>query len=204
MKVFKRVSGVLPVNSYFILNEDSGEGFVIDPGTDADGTIKFATEKGIKLVAVLLTHTHFDHASCCYQLQQNSIKIFVSNDEEIGLRDDKYNLSSKFYIDFKPLFADKTFNDKDKFTVAGISVEVILTPGHSIGSACFIIGDNLFTGDTLMCGTIGRDDLYLGDGFALMQSLKKITNLTKNYNVYSGHGEDTTLNYEKNYNPYLA
>ena len=204
MKVFKRVSGALPVNSYFILNEVSGEGFVIDPGIDAEGTLKFAKEKGITLTCALLTHTHFDHATCAYDLQQAGVKIYVSREEEVGLRDDRYNLSKHFYIDFEPLFADKTFGDGDEFVIADIVVKAIATPGHSIGSTCFIIGDNLFTGDTLMCCTIGRDDLYLGDGFALMQSLKKITSLTKNYNVYAGHGEDSTLDYEKVNNPYLA
>ena len=204
MKVFKRVSGALPVNSYFILNEVNGQGFVIDPGTDANATLAFAKEKGITLLGALLTHTHFDHASCAYNLQQAGVKIYVSSEEEVGLRDGRYNLAHKFYIDFKELFADKTFTDGEEFTIADIPVKVMSTPGHSIGSVCFIIGDNLFTGDTLMCCTIGRDDLYLGDGFSLMQSLKKITSLTKNYNVYAGHGEDSTLDYEKVNNPYLA
>ena len=204
MKVIKRVSGALPVNSYFILNESSGEGFVIDPGTDADGTLEFALNHGIKLVGALLTHTHFDHASCCKDLQDKGVKIYVSSDEEVGLRDGRYNLASKFYIDFKQLYADKTFVCGEEFIVADIVIKAMLTPGHSVGSSCFIIGDNLFTGDTLMCGTIGRDDLYLGDGYTLMQSLEKIKKLTKNYDVFAGHGEDTTLDYERVNNPYLA
>lgn len=204
MKILKRVSGNLPVNSYFIVNEETNEGFVIDGGVSAEGVLAFAKENNIHLTAMLLTHTHFDHATCSFALQQAGVKIIVSEEEKDGLYDKSINLTDRVNIDFPPLEADKTFVDGEEFVVAGITVKAMLTPGHTKGSACFIIGNNLFAGDTILEHVIGRTDLTTGSRLQLMASLKKIRAIEDNYNIYSGHGEDSTLDFEKTYNPFLA
>ena len=204
MKILKRVSGSLPVNSYFIVNEETNEGFVIDGGVSAEGVLAFAKENNVKLTAMLLTHTHFDHATCSFDLQQAGVKIIVSEEEKDGLSDKSINLTDVVNVDFPPLEADKTFVDGEEFIVAGIKVKAILTPGHTKGSSCFIIEDCLFVGDTILEGVIGRTDLKTGSRLALMASLKKIRELDFDYKLYSGHGDDSTLNFEKTYNPFLA
>lgn len=204
MKILKRVSGSLPVNSYFIVNEETNEGFVIDGGVSAEGVLAFAKENNVKLTAMLLTHTHFDHATCSFDLQQAGVKIIVSEEEKDGLSDKSINLTDVVKVDFPPLEADKTFVDGEEFIVAGIKVKAILTPGHTKGSSCFIIEDCLFVGDTILEGVIGRTDLKTGSRLALMASLKKIRELDFDYKLYSGHGDDSTLNFEKTYNPFLA
>ena len=204
MKILKRVSGSLPVNSYFIVNEETNEGFVIDGGVSAEGVLAFAKENNVKLTAMLLTHTHFDHATCSFDLQQAGVKIIVSEEEKDGLSDKSINLTDVVKVDFPPLEADKTFIDGEEFIVAGIKVKAILTPGHTKGSSCFIIEDCLFVGDTILEGVIGRTDLKTGSRLALMASLKKIRELDFDYKLYSGHGDDSTLNFEKTYNPFLA
>lgn len=204
MKILKRVSGSLPVNSYFVVNENTNEGFVIDGGVSAEGVLAFAKENNIKLTAMLLTHTHFDHATCSYDLQRAGVDIIVSEEEKDGLIDGSINLSDAVKVDFPPVVADKTFVDGEEFTVAGIKIKAILTPGHTKGSACFMIEDCLFVGDTILEGVIGRTDLKTGSRLALMASLKKIRAIDGNYKLYSGHGDDSTLDFEKTYNPFLA
>ena len=204
MKILKRVSGNLPVNSYFIVNEETNEGFVIDGGVNAEGVLAFAKENNINLTAMLLTHTHYDHATCSSELQKAGVKIIVSKEEQDGLYDKTINLTSLVNVEFPPLEADQTFVDGEEFTVAGITVKALLTPGHTKGSTCFIIGNNLFAGDTILEHVIGRTDLKTGSRVALMASLKKLRALEENYNVYSGHGEDSTLEFEKTYNPFMA
>ena len=203
MKIYKKVSGLLPVNSYFVVNEALGEGFVIDGGTRSLEILAFAKEHGFILKAMLLTHTHFDHASCALDLQNAGVKVIVSKEEQDGLSNKKINLSDSFLISYPPTVANKTFVDGEEFTICGIKITAMVTPGHSKGSACFLVGDNLFTGDTLMCGTVGRTDLPTGDGKALMLSLDRIKNLGADYKVFAGHGEDTTLFFEKENNPFL-
>ena len=204
MKILKRVSGNLPVNSYFIVNEETNEGFVIDGGVSAEGVLAFAKENNINLTAMLLTHTHYDHATCSYDLQKAGLKIIVAEKEKDGLYDKTINLTSFVNVEFPPLEADQTFVDGEEFTVAGITVKAMLTPGHTKGSTCFIIGNNLFAGDTILEHVIGRTDLKTGSRVELMASLKKLRALEENYNVYSGHGEDSTLEFEKTYNPFMA
>ena len=204
MKIYKKVSGLLPVNSYFIVNEDLNEGFVIDGGTSAKGVLDFAKEKGFTLTAMLLTHTHFDHASCTKDLQNAGVKVYVSEQESDGLSNKTINLSDRFFISFESTVADKTFANGEEFSLCGIAVKALITPGHSKGSACFLIGDNLFTGDTLMCETIGRTDLPTGDMDTLIKTLNRIKNFDKDYKIFAGHGEDTTLSHEKIYNPFLV
>ncbi len=203
MKIYKKVSGLLPVNSYFVVNEDLNEGFVIDGGTRSTEILSFAKEHGFTLKAMLLTHTHFDHASCAFDLQQAGVRIVVSEKEQDGLSNKRINLSDNFLVSFPSVTADKTFAHGEEFTICGIKIKAIITPGHSKGSACFIIGDNLFTGDTLMCGTVGRTDLYTGDGRELINSLNMLKKLNFNYKVFAGHGEDSTLFYEIENNPFL-
>lgn len=203
MKIYKKVSGLLPVNSYFIVNEDINEGFVIDGGTRGAEILSFAKEHGFNLKAMLLTHTHFDHASCAFDLQQAGVKIIVSENEQDGLSNKRINLSDNFLISFPAVTADKTFVDGQDFTICGIDIKAFVTPGHSKGSSCFLIEDNLFTGDTLMCETVGRTDLFTGDGRELLNSLNRLKKLNYNYKVFAGHGEDSTLFYEMENNPFL-
>ena len=83
------------------------------------------------------------------------------------------------------------------------AIKYISTPGHTQGSGCFIDDNCIFTGDTLMKLSMGRTDLPTGDDDDMLKSLKRLYNLNENYTVYPGHGDSSTLEYEKKYNPYL-
>lgn len=94
--------------------------------------------------------------------------------------------------------------DGDTLSLDELTVKLIHTPGHSRGSSVYIIGEDLFSGDTLFRGSMGRHDFYGGDYQTLINSLKKLAALPGDYQVHPGHDQDTTLNYERNTNPYLG
>lgn len=95
------------------------------------------------------------------------------------------------------------FGEKDVLTLDELEFDVLHTPGHTSGSVCFISGDNMFSGDTLFARSVGRTDMPDGDTSALINSLKKISELGGNLKIYPGHMAVTTLDEERMYNPYL-
>ena len=110
------------------------------------------------------------------------------------------NLASAFGRKFDKLVADETFTDGEELCVCGIKIEVIATPGHTDGSVSFIVGNMLFTGDTLFFRSVGRTDFPSGSREALVASVKKLFALSGDYIVYPGHEEFTTLSEERKYN----
>ena len=97
----------------------------------------------------------------------------------------------------------RTFKDGEEITLCGINFKVLETPGHTVGSVCYVSGDMIFTGDTLFCGSVGRWDLPTGNFTELSKSVKRLAALDVDYKIYAGHGEDTTLSRERAYNPYI-
>ena len=97
----------------------------------------------------------------------------------------------------------KSFKDGDKILVDELEFKVIHTPGHTSGSVCFVIGDCMFSGDTLFARSIGRTDMPDGNTTLMMKSLGKLAELKDNFTIYPGHMSVTTLENEKKYNPYM-
>lgn len=157
---------------------------------------------GLEVKFVLLTHGHFDHMGGCAILQKFGAKVGCPEEEkEAALHHD---LAKEFCEPPVPPFQiDFTYRGGETLTLCGLEIGVIATPGHTAGSCTFRIGNALFTGDTLFCGSVGRTDLPTGDGAALMESLYLLCSLGENFTVYAGHGEVTTLATEKKENPFL-
>ena len=200
MEITKVSVGDLQVNCY-ILSVGS-DAVVIDAGDEYEKIIKAA--KGKKIKAVLLTHGHFDHTGAVKELQKNGAKVYISKDEEYMLSDSYSCLSAPFGFPFNEIKADFTFNDGDVLEIAGISFKIILTPGHTTGSACFLVDDVLFSGDTLFYRSIGRTDFPGGDFDVISKNIReKLYTLPENTVVYAGHGEDTTIGEEKQLNPFV-
>ena len=199
MKLLHLASGPLGVNTYFLVNENSGTAVVIDGGENYKLIKRTETEYGFKIKAVLLTHAHFDHAGNAKKLQDDGAEIYISKIDEPKLRG-YLNLASDFGRTFDELYADHTFTDGDVLTVEGITVKAIMTPGHTDGSACFIVGDMLFSGDTLFMESVGRTDFPTGDRDQLIRSVKRLFALDGDYKVFPGHQEFTTLAHERKYN----
>lgn len=187
-------------NCYLIVSD--GEAAVVDPSVSLD---RFADIGDIKITKVLLTHGHFDHILALSDYISMGAEVYVSENDEGMLRDARLNASLLFGL------GDISFNvpvvnvfDDDVLSLGGEDIKVISTPGHTKGSVCYQIGDNLFTGDTLFCGNIGRCDLPGGSFTEMKSSLTKLASLSGDYKIYPGHDELTYLSKEKKTNYYMS
>lgn len=199
MQVFKIYPQGFAANSYF-LTQDEKTAVVIDPAQPriADE----AKRRGLTVTHVLLTHGHFDHIGGCAALQAAGAKVGCLA-KEAPLALGKNNMADYFGGHVPPFSVDFTFGDGDILSLDGMQFLVIATPGHTAGGACFCVGDHLFTGDTLFAGDIGRSDLPTGSGEQLTESVKKLYALQGDFTVCPGHGEDTTLEYERHNNGWV-
>ncbi len=202
MKLYHLTTGLLGVNSYFLVNEETKKAILIDGGESYKSIKKASEDLGVKITTLLLTHAHFDHAGNAKALQDDGVKVYISSLDAPKLKND-LNLASDFGRRFDFLDADHTFNDGDELNLEGISIKVILTPGHTDGSVTFLVGDMLFTGDTLFRCSIGRSDFPTGDKAVLINSVKKLMSLEGDYRVYPGHDDFTTLSYERENNAFV-
>ena len=199
MQVFKIYPQGFAANSYF-LTQDEKTAVVIDPAQPriADE----AKRRGLTVTHVLLTHGHFDHIGGCAALQAAGAKV-GGLAKEAPLVLGKNNMADYFGGHVPPFSVDVTFGDGDILSLDGMQFLVIATPGHTAGGACFCIGDHLFTGDTLFAGDIGRSDLPTGSGAQLTESVRKLYAIQGDFTVCPGHGEDTTLEYERHNNGWV-
>lgn len=173
MEIKKIITGTLDENCYVLIK--NGTCLVIDPGADYNNIKEIVGDN--KVLGVLITHSHFDHIGALRNfLTKRSIKIFKKS----NLEEKEYELG-----DFK--------------------FECIYTPGHSKDSVTFYFKEDnaMFVGDFVFKDSIGRCDLPGGSINEMEMSIKKLLEYTEDINLYSGHGEDTTLNTEKKNNPYL-
>lgn len=199
MQVFKIYPQGFAANSYF-LTQDEKTAVVIDPAQPriADE----AKRCGLTVTHVLLTHGHFDHIGGCAALQAEGAKVGCLA-KEAPLALGKNNMADYFGGHVPPFSVDFTFGDGDILSLDGMQFLVIATPGHTAGGACFCVGDHLFTGDTLFAGDIGRSDLPTGSGAQLTESVRKLYAIQGDFTVCPGHGEDTTLEYERHNNGWV-
>lgn len=202
MKLYHLCSGPLRVNTYFLVNEYTRDAVIIDGGENYKLIKETEKKYGFKIKALLLTHAHFDHAGNAKKLQDDGVKVFISLKDAPKLNNDE-NLGSDFGRVFDKLTPDYTFTDGDYISACGIKIKALLTPGHTDGSATFIVDDMMFTGDTLFLESVGRTDFKTGDRDALIKSVKRLFALDKDYKVYPGHEEFTTLSHERQFNTFI-
>lgn len=175
---------------YIVVDPATKQAAVVDPGWHAPAILETAEKLEGTITHILLTHAHFDHANVVGKLIEETGATVYVNAEEAG-------------VDIKKVET----RDGDRFKVGELEVVVIHTPGHTGGSQCFLIGDALFTGDTLFVGGIGRTDLEGGDPEAMFHSLMKLIRLKDGIVVYPGHHygrrPTSTIGEEKKLNPYM-
>lgn len=206
MKLGQMVVGAVSTNCYFLENEETHELILVDPGDRPFDIQNKIEDMGCHLVAILLTHGHFDHIMAVPALKDiyEHVKIYACGAEKALLANPSVNCSSMMgrSCSVEP---DVFAYDGDKLEIAGIKIEVIATPGHTEGSCCYYLPDEkiLLSGDTLFEGSIGRTDLPTGNMTKILQSLQKLfTVLPADTDVFCGHGGSTSIGYEKRYNPF--
>lgn len=187
--------GAYQTNCYILHQEASSSCVVIDPGYTPEVILDFLAGKGLTLEAILLTHGHFDHVGAVRDLAaETGCRVWLNPDD----------LSMPPKLTAGPLYYTDTYSEGDTISPAGISFQVLSTPGHTPGSVCLIAENFLFSGDTLFAGSCGRTDLPGGSTHAIRESLHRLAELPGDYSVHPGHGESTTLAWEKQYNPYMT
>lgn len=204
MKVYTMCLGEVSTNCYLIWKEGERECIIVDPADNPDRIWLKCSSLQVTPVAILLTHGHYDHILGADSLRRRfQIPIYVGEREEGLMADSQYNLSG-LWAEPYTLKADRTVKDHEILELAGYSIEVLHTPGHTIGSCCYYIEaeHTLISGDTLFYRSVGRTDFPTSQTKALICSIKeKLFVLPDDTVVYPGHGEATTIGEEKKYNP---
>ena len=205
MRIETIMVGQMGTNCYLAWDEESKRGFLVDPGEQADKIIRVCSRYEIKPEAILLTHGHFDHIGGAAELKKASgAKVYALAEEKKVCRTPELNLSAKM-PPVVTIEADEWLTDGQTVETAGISFQVIATPGHTVGGCCYYCkeGGFLFSGDTLFEESVGRTDFPTGSMSSLVRSVKeKLFVLPEDTKVYPGHGDITTIGREKQYNPY--
>ena len=207
MKIIKIVTGELSENCYIAYDELTKNGVVIDPGDDADKISDAISKHGIELKYILFTHGHFDHIKAYFELKEeypDTCLAFSKNEAEL-ISDPEKSLLSIFQKSFPEIKADTLLSEGDEIIFGNSSLKVIETPGHTKGSICFYNDGILFAGDTLFHLGMGRCDLPTGSLKEEVNSItSKLFSLPDDTVVYSGHGANSTIGFEKENNEVYA
>lgn len=200
MQIRTIVTGIYGSNCYIVMDDNSKEAVVVDPGGDVENITKAIDTMEAKVKYILLTHGHLDHTSGVEELKDITKAVVCINKKDDDL------ITQGEYL-FGPLLvggADKLLKQGDIIKVSTLEFTCYDTPGHTPGGMCFLIGNCVFTGDTLFAGSIGRTDFAGGDFNTIINSIKsKLLCLPGETIVYPGHGPCSTINNEKKANPFL-
>ena len=192
MQIDRFVLGELSTNCYILEGEDK-HAVVIDPAAKGDWICTFLRERKLTLDAIFLTHAHFDHMGGLRTLaSETGADVYLHEADEAIIPQMTYGRMTDTHLRYG-----------DTVTAAGLKFRVLHTPGHSPGSVCLMTEDKLFTGDTLFEGTCGRIDLPGGNWGDIKKSIALLRDLHGNYDVLPGHGEMTTLETERETNPFF-
>ena len=207
MKVGKFVLGPVATNCYIGINEETKECFIVDPATCPPEFVSYIKNAGLTVKAVLLTHGHFDHImGLDALLKEFSVPVYAHEAEREVLESAQLNSSASMLGQPYSFSGADYVTNRQELRIAGFEILVIYTPGHTIGGCCYYIEKEkaLFSGDTLFHGSVGRTDLPTGSMGQLVSSVRdRLFVLPDDTQVYPGHMEETTIGYEKKYNPFI-
>lgn len=190
-------------NTYLIYDENTKNGAVVDPGCTTEQIEAMAAEAGVKIKYILLTHCHYDHIMSLKPLKEKMGAEIVTGDKgSINIGDPHINLSTySLGFTIEDVKADKILKDGEELVFDGVRIKCIYTPGHTNCGVCYLCENELFCGDTLFLRSCGRWDLPTGNQLVLEKSIKeKLYTLPDETVVHPGHGQSTTIGYEKKYN----
>lgn len=187
--------GAMGTNCYLLEDESTNAAAIVDPGDDAGRILAQLRADGMTVRAILLTHAHFDHTGAVSELRQAlpGVPVYLHPADAALLGSDI----------FPPIGATVPYDEGDALTVGSLTVRVLHTPGHTPGGVTLLAGDALFTGDTLFQGSMGRTDFAGGSYEAILASLRRLGQLSGDYQVLPGHMDASTLERERRSNYYL-
>lgn len=196
------ICGELEVNCYVITTDEFA--FIIDPGGDPELIETYIYNK--KLLYILLTHGHVDHIGAVeYFYKKYNPQIMASILEKKLLSAPMLNLSLFFSKPMKINYVSKFLEDNEEIDFDGYKIKAISTPGHTPGGMCYLLGNNLFTGDTLFKMSVGRTDFPGSNHKELIKNIKnKLFTLDENIVIFPGHLESSTIGQEKLNNPFTV
>ena len=186
--------GMLQTNCYIAWGDSADKCIVVDPGDEPERVKTCLETLGRTPEAILLTHGHFDHIGGVPELQEKyGCPVYLCEDD----------LSLPTRMTGGQLAGTTHYAEGDVLKLAGLTIRVLQTPGHTPGSVCLIADDVMFSGDTLFAGSIGRTDFPGSNHGQMVRTLAMLAGLPENYQVLPGHGKETTLDEERRSNPFL-
>jgi glyoxylase-like metal-dependent hydrolase (beta-lactamase superfamily II) len=201
------VVGPLGVNCIVLADADSGEGVVIDPGSDGDRICSTVKRQGLTVKAVLNTHGHFDHVGANAGVVACSAAPLLIHDADVPCLSRAAVAAASYGLSCSDSpMPDGFLEQGQEITFGGLRLLVLHTPGHTPGGCCFYLPDDklLISGDTLFAESVGRTDLPGGDHNTLIASITgRLMTLADDVRVIPGHGPATTIGHERRRNPYL-
>ena len=202
MQVYKLVLGELQTNCY-VLELAEKQCVVFDIGEGEPVLLRFLEREQLKPLGILLTHGHYDHIAGVEAVRKKyDVPVYIHTADVPMLTDRRANLGEWLSEKpFQPVQVWQTVEDGMTLSFGSMNLRVLHTPGHTKGSVCYVGADLLFTGDTLFRLSRGRTDFPGGSDREMLESFQKLASLSDDYHVYPGHGETSTLAYEKAHNP---
>ena len=189
-------AGYIGANCYFLYDETTLEATVVDPGDEGARLVAAAQSLDLKVRYILLTHGHFDHTGAveAFRAAYPAAAVYIHQ------ADASEKAAQMHYQSFDGL---QFYDEGDKLPFCGSEIAVYATPGHSKGSVCLHFGGELFSGDTLFAGSMGRTDFPGGDNKAMSASLLRLCKLPETTYVWPGHESSTTIGQEKKSNMFI-
>ena len=193
--------GYLQTNCYIVSPEEGGLCAVIDPGGDGAYIMDYMEEHGLRCGAILLTHGHFDHCGGVESLLaelEEEVPVYI-NRRDVNVEADPTGQMFPFRPTERTVFVD----EGDEIRVGSLIFSVLACPGHTPGGLSFRIADSLFTGDSLFKLSAGRTDFPGSSTRALRLTLERLRDMKGNFDIYPGHMDASTLEFERRFNPFL-
>lgn len=198
--------GPFAANCYVVAEAPGATAAIIDPGGDPEAVKSLLARHRLEAAIILNTHGHADHIAANGELSRAlQVPIAIHGLDAPMLTSASRNLSLAFGFEITSPEASQLLEDGDIIRVGSLAIEVRHTPGHTLGGVSFVVGGNVFTGDTLFAGSVGRVDFPGGSLKTLLESIeKRLLTLPDDTVVYPGHGPATTIGEERLANPFLA
>jgi glyoxylase-like metal-dependent hydrolase (beta-lactamase superfamily II) len=207
LEVRRLTVGPIAENCFILRKEGADKALVVDPGEEPERILAEIEQTGAAVEAILITHCHFDHVGAVAPLARATGAPVYVPEIETPILADIMSFTLPGFGPYESYEADEVVKGGEALELAGLTLDVLFTPGHSPGHVTYAVRDEaaLFSGDVLFQGSMGRVDLPGGDGPTLMRSIQALLDAhSAETTVYPGHMGTTTLGAERATNPFLT